>query len=44
MGGEIIHRELSYQINGILFDTHNELGKYASESQICDFIEDKMIS
>jgi len=42
MEGNIIHRDLSYQINGILFATHNELGKYTSEHQVCDFIESKI--
>lgn len=35
----IVHKELSYIINGILFEVHNELGRFASEKQICDAIE-----
>lgn len=38
----LIHKELSYQINGILFEVHNELGRFASEAQICDRIEEKL--
>ncbi len=39
----LVHKELSYDINGILFDVHNEVGRYASEGQICDRIEQKSI-
>ena len=39
----ILHKELSYVINGILFDVHNEIGRFASEKQICDHIEKKLI-
>ncbi len=35
----IIYPELSFKINGILFKTHNQLGKYCSESQYSDFVE-----
>lgn len=35
----ILHKELSYKLNGILFKAHNELGRYASESQVSDRIE-----
>ncbi|MBI4992933.1 MAG: GxxExxY protein [Candidatus Magasanikbacteria bacterium] len=42
MGGEIVHKELSYQINGILFDVHNEVGRYANEKQVCDYIEKRL--
>lgn len=38
---EIIYPELSYQITGILFNTHNELGQYAREKQYGDMIEQK---
>ena len=38
-GGELIYKELSYKLNGILFATHNELGPYAREKQIGDVIE-----
>ena len=42
MPTNIIHKELSYIINGILFEVHNELGKYPSESEVCDLIERKL--
>jgi len=35
----IIFKELSYQINGVLFYVHNELGSYCNEQQYCDAIE-----
>ena len=31
--------DLSFKINGILFKTHNQLGRYCSENQYADFIE-----
>ena len=37
---KIIYPELSYEINGILFDVHNELGQFCNEKQYCDLIED----
>ena len=33
---EIIHKELSYRINGLLFKVHNELGRYCREKQYGD--------
>jgi len=36
---KIIYKELSYQVNGMLFKVHNELGKYCNEKQVCDRIE-----
>ena len=35
----IIHRELSYELIGILYEAHNEVGRFASEKQVCDVIE-----
>lgn len=35
----MIHGDLTYQINGILFAVHNELGCYAKEKQYCDILE-----
>ena len=37
--GKIIHPELSFKVNGILFKTHNQLGRYYSEGQYADFVE-----
>lgn len=37
--GKIIYPELSFKINGILFKTHNLLGKYCSETQYSDLVE-----
>ena len=39
---KIIYKELSYQINGLLFEIHNELGRFANEKQVCDYIENKL--
>ena len=33
---EPIYKDLSYEINGVLFATHNELGPYAREKQYGD--------
>lgn len=38
--GKIIYPELSYKITGTLFKVHNQLGKYCSEKQYADLIED----
>ncbi|MDP2693208.1 MAG: single-stranded-DNA-specific exonuclease RecJ [bacterium] len=37
----LIYGDLTYKINGILFEVHNELGKHCNEKQICDGIEKK---
>lgn len=37
--GKIIYSDLSYKINGILFKTHNTLGRNCSEGQYSDFVE-----
>jgi|SRR3989344_2773747 len=37
--GKIIYPDFSFKINGILFKTHNYLGKYCNEKQYADFIE-----
>lgn len=37
--GKIIYPELSFEINGILFKTHNTLGKCCSEGEYADFVE-----
>ena len=40
---KVIYPELSYQINGVLFRAHNELGRYCNEKQACDKIEQLLI-
>jgi GxxExxY protein len=39
MQDKIIHKELSYQITGLLFDVHNELGRFCRERQYADAFE-----
>jgi GxxExxY protein len=39
---KVIYPELSYTINGILFETKKELGQYAREKQYGDLIEKKL--
>ncbi len=36
---EIIYKELSFKIVGLLFEVHNELGRYKSENQYGDKFE-----
>ena len=42
INNKIIYPELSYEITGILFATHNELGQYAREKQYGDLLEKKL--
>ena len=39
---DIIYPELSYKINGILFDVKKNLGQYKNEKQYCDAIEEEL--
>lgn len=39
---QLFFPELSYQITGILFAVHNELGRFCSERQYCDLLERKL--
>ncbi len=41
--GKIIYPELSYEITGMLFEVHNELGNYCREKQYCDALEKLLI-
>jgi len=36
---KVIYPELSYTVNGILYFSHNNLGRFAKEKQHCDLIE-----
>ncbi|MCX6763791.1 MAG: GxxExxY protein [Candidatus Moranbacteria bacterium] len=36
---EILYKEFSYKINGILFDIHNKLGRFCNHKQYCDAFE-----
>ncbi len=38
----IIEKELSYKLNGIFFEIHNELGRFARERQYADALEIKL--
>lgn len=40
MNSSVIYPDLSYRINGILFATHNELGRFCNERQYCDRLEE----
>jgi GxxExxY protein len=39
MGGHILHKELSYKIYGLLFETQNILGRFKNEKQYGDYFE-----
>ncbi len=36
---EIIYKDLSFKVNGLLFKVHNELGRYCREKQYGDAFE-----
>jgi len=36
---KIIYPELSYEIVGVLYEVHNQLGRFCREKQYCDAIE-----
>lgn len=40
---KLIYPDLSYELNGIFFETHNNLGRYCNEKQYCDFIEKLLV-
>lgn len=39
MNKEILHKELSYQIVGILYEVHKKLGRFCKHGQYCEAIE-----
>ncbi|NQT49854.1 GxxExxY protein [Candidatus Kuenenbacteria bacterium] len=39
MKSKIIYADLSYELTGILFAVHNDLGRFCNEKQVCDRIE-----
>lgn len=42
MSKELIYGGITYQINGVLFNVHNELGRYCNEKQYSDAIVKKL--
>lgn len=36
---EILHKDLSYKINGILFEIHNKLGSFCNHNQYFEALE-----
>lgn len=40
---KVIYKELSYKINGLLFETHKILGRYRNEKQYSDYFEKILI-
>lgn len=41
MESTLIYRELTYVLNGILYEVHNALGRYCNEQQYADAIEER---
>ncbi|OGN27277.1 MAG: hypothetical protein A2941_00260 [Candidatus Yanofskybacteria bacterium RIFCSPLOWO2_01_FULL_49_17] len=39
---KILYKKLSYQICGICYNVHNELGRFRNEKQYSDAIEQKL--
>lgn len=39
---KLIYADLTYEINGILFSVHNELGRFCNEMQYSDAIENRL--
>ncbi len=36
---KLLYSDLTYKIRGILYKTHNQLGRFCNEKQYCDLIE-----
>lgn len=39
---DIIYKDLSYELTGVLFGVHNELGRFCREKQYGDLLEKKL--
>lgn len=42
MNTKLIYPKLSYQITGICFEAHNELGRFAKEKQYGNYVEKRL--
>lgn len=42
-GHIFLYGDLTYELNGLLFAVHNELGRFAREKQYADLFEKKLI-
>ena len=42
MRQDLIYKDLSYEIYGILYEVHNELGRYCNEKQCADLFDKKL--
>lgn len=42
MKQELIYKDLCYDVYGLLFKVHNELGRYCNEKQCADLFETKL--
>lgn len=40
---EFLYENQTYELRGVLFSIHNELGRFAKEKQYCDKAEEKFI-
>jgi GxxExxY protein len=36
---ELLHKDLSYKLNGVFFEIHNRLGRFLNHKQYCDALE-----
>lgn len=42
MKQDLVYKDLSYEVYGILYEVHNELGRYCNEKQCADLFEVKL--
>lgn len=40
---KVVHKELSYILNGLFFKVHNDLGRFKNEKQYSDYFEKLLI-